>query len=154
MTAVKPIPEGQEGATPYLIVDAGARALEFYQKAFGAEVLMRIGAPGGGIGHAEIAIGGARVMLADEYPEIGYRSPRALGGTPVSIHLYVEDADAMVRRAEQAGAKVQRPVADQFYGDRNGTIEDPFGHVWTFATRKEDLTVAQMEERARAGGKA
>jgi PhnB protein len=111
---------------------------------------MRMDAPGGKIGHAEFAIGRARVMLADEYPEMGYRSPRALGGTPVSIHIYVEDTDAMVRRAQEAGAKVQRAVADQFYGDRNGTIEDPFGHVWTFASRIEELTLAQMEERARA----
>jgi PhnB protein len=147
---VNPIPAGQEAAAPYLIVDAGARALEFYQQAFGAEVLMRLDAPGGKVGHAEFTIGRARVMLADEYPEMGYRSPRALGGTPVSIHIYVEDTDAMVRRAQEAGAKVQRAVADQFYGDRNGTIEDPFGHVWTFASRIEELTLAQMEERARA----
>jgi PhnB protein len=151
---VKPIPEGQEGATPYLIVDAGSRALEFYQEAFGAQVLLRMDAPGGKIGHAEFTIGRARVMLADEHPEMGYRSPKALGGTPVSVHLYVEDADAMVARAERAGARVRQAVADQFYGDRNGTLEDPFGHVWTFSTRMEELTPDQMQERARALGKA
>jgi PhnB protein len=149
--AVKPIPEGYEGATPYLIIDGAARALDFYQKAFGATVGLRMDAPGGKIGHADIAIDGrAHVMLADEYPDMGYRGPKSLGGTPVSVHIYVRDVDAFVRRAEEAGATVTRPAQDQFYGERTAILTDPFGHVWSFATRKEDLTPEEMQRRGAA----
>src|SRR5712691_3595419 len=135
---VKPIPHGYHTATPYLIVSGAAGAIEFYKKAFGATELMRMADPKGKIGHAEIQIGDSHIMLADEFPEMGYRSPQSLGGSPVSIHLYVEDVDTLASQAIAAGAKVLRPVKDQFYGDRSGTFEDPFGHVWTIATHVED----------------
>jgi PhnB protein len=145
---VKPIPDGYHSVTPYLIVQGAAEALEFYAKALGATEVMRIPAPGGKkVGHAEIQIGDSRVMLADEVPEIGCRGPKALGGTPVSICLYVEDVDTLFQQALNAGAKEQRPVQDQFYGDRSGTLEDPFGHVWTIATHKEDLTDEEIAQR-------
>jgi PhnB protein len=146
--AVRSIPDGYATATPYLIVDGAARALEFYRKAFGAEELMRFDAPGGKVGHAEFRIGNSRLMLADEYPDMGFRGPRALGGTPVSMMLYVDDVDLAARRAVEAGAKVVRPIADQFYGDRSGTLVDPFGHVWTIATHKEDVPIDELKRRA------
>jgi PhnB protein len=148
--AVKPIPDGYHTATPYLIVHDGVRALDFYQRAFGATELMRMVGPGGKLGHAEIKIGNSPIMLADEFPEMGARSPQALGGSPVSILLYVEDVDARFHQAIAAGAKVVRPLADQFYGDRSGTLEDPFGHKWTIATHKEDVPPAEMQRRAEA----
>jgi PhnB protein len=148
--AVKPVPEGYHTATPYLIIKGAARALDFYQKAFGATELFRMPMPDGQVGHAEIKIGNSILMLADEYPDMGYRSPQSLGGTPVSILLYVEDVDAQFNRAIAAGGKVQRPVKDQFYGDRSGTLEDPFGHVWTISTHKEDLTMEEIAKRAEA----
>jgi PhnB protein len=151
--AVKAIPEGYHAATPYLVVDGAARALEFYRKAFGARERMRFAAPGGKIGHAEITIGDSVIMLADEHPEMGYRGPQATGGTPVSIHLYVENVDEVFPRAVSAGATVLRPVADQFYGDRSGTLRDPFGHVWNVATHKEDLSPEEMGRRAQAAMK-
>jgi PhnB protein len=144
---VKPIPEGYHTATPYLIVRGAERALEFYKKAFGATELMRFPAPEGKIGHAEIKIGDSPIMLADEFPDMGNRSPQSFGGTPVSIMLYVEDVDAVAKRAVAAGAKEQRPVKDQFYGDRSGTFEDPFGHVWNIATHKEDVSPEEMRRR-------
>ena len=153
---VKAIPEGWEGATPYLSIKGAAAAIEFYKKAFGATETMRMTGPDGRIGHAELMIGKAHIMVADEHPEIGFRSPQTLGGSPVTIHLYVEDVDALAARAEAAGAKVRRPVADQFYGDRGGQFEDPFGHVWYFATHKEDVSHEEMQKRAAAytvGGK-
>jgi PhnB protein len=151
MTArVKPIPEGYHAVTPYLCVKDAASAIGFYKQAFGAREVMRIGAPGGKIGHAEIAISDSRIMLADEYPEINFRSPRAIGGSPVHIHLYVEDVDSTVKQAVAAGAKVLSPVGDQFYGDRSGSLEDPFGHVWHVATHKEDLSTEEIQERAAA----
>jgi PhnB protein len=149
---VKPIPDGYHTATPYLIVQGGANAIEFYKKAFGATELFRMADPGGRVMHAEIKIGNSPIMLADEFPEMGYRGPKALGGTPVSILLYVEDVDARASQAVAAGAKVQRPVKDQFYGDRSGTFEDPFGHVWTIATHKEDVPPEEMSKRAAAAG--
>lgn len=151
---VKPIPEGYHTATPYLIVKGGARAIEFYKKAFGATELTRMADPSGKIGHAEIKIGDSTIMLADEVTEMGYRSPESLGGSPVSILLYVEDVDALFSQAVAAGAKVQRPVTDQFYGDRLGGLTDPFGHVWYIATHKEDVSPEEMQKRAAAAGRA
>ena len=147
---VKPIPEEYRSATPYLCVDDGARALEFYQKAFGAKEVMRMAMPDGKIGHAEIRIGDAPIMLADEHPEVHFRSPRSIGGTPVNIVVYVNDVDALVKQAEAAGATVARPPADQFYGDRMATLEDPFGHSWSFATHIEDVSPEEMQKRAAA----
>ncbi len=149
----KPIPEGYHTATPYLIVKDGARAIEFYKKAFGATELMRMADPSGKIGHAEIKIGDSPIMLADEVTEMGYRSPESLGGSPVSILLYVEDVDAVFSQAVAAGAKVQRPVKDQFYGDRIGGVTDPFGHAWYIATHKEDVSPEEMRKRAAAAGR-
>ena len=148
--AVKPIPDGYHSVTPYLIVSAAADAIDFYKKAFGAVELMRMPAPGGKVGHAEIKIGDSAIMLADEFPEMGYKSPTTLGGSPVSIMIYVADVDAVFSRAIAAGGREQRPVKDQFYGDRSGTLEDPFGHVWHIATHKEDVSAEEMERRAGA----
>ena len=150
---VKPIPEGYHTATPYLIVKDAARAIEFYKKAFGATELMRMPGPGGKIGHAEIKIGDSPIMLADEVPGMGFRSPESLGGSPISILLYVEDVDVVFSEALAAGAKVQKPVADQFYGDRSGGVTDPFGHVWYIATHKEDVSPEEMKKRAAAAGR-
>jgi PhnB protein len=143
---VKPIPDGYHTATPYLICKGAAKALDFYKKALGAEEIMRFDM-GGQIGHAEIRIGNSMIMLADEHPDMGYKSPQSYGGTPVSLVLYVEDADALVKRALGAGAKELRPVQDQFYGDRSGTVADPFGHVWTISTHKEDVPEEEMKRR-------
>lgn len=143
----KPIPDGLHGATPYLCCKEAARAIEFYKKAFGAVEAMRMAEPSGRIGHAEIKIGDAVIMLSDEYAEMGVRSPQALGGSPVAIHIYVDDVDALTTRAVAAGAKLLRPVADQFYGDRSGTLEDPFGHRWFFATHIEDVSPQELEKR-------
>ena len=150
---VKPIPEGYHTATPYLIVKDAARAIEFYKKAFGATELMRMPGSGGKIGHAEIKIGDSPIMLADEVPGMGFRSPESIGGSPVSILLYVEDVDSVFNEAVAAGAKVQRPVADQFYGDRTGGVTDPFGHVWYIATHKDDVSPEEMKKRAAAAGR-
>jgi PhnB protein len=147
-TAVKPIPEGYHSVTPYLILSRASDAIAFYKKALGAEEVTRLADPGGKIHHAEIRIGDSRIMLADEHPEIQALSPKTIGGSPVSIHLYVEDVDAAVKRAVAAGAKLTRPVADQFYGDRVGGIEDPFGYRWFIATHKEDLTTDEIHRRA------
>jgi len=146
-TKPQPIPAGYEPATPYLCCRNAAAAIDFYRKAFGATETTRFAEPGGRIGHAEIRIGTARVMLADEYPEFGGLSPQSLGGSAVSVHLYVEDVDALVSRAAAAGAKVLQPAADQFYGDRTSKIEDPFGHIWHLATRKENVRADEMERR-------
>jgi len=146
--AVKPIPDVYNTVSPYLIVDDGAAAIDFYKKAFGATERYRIGAPEGKIGHAEITIGDTTLMLADEYPEMGARGPKALGGTPVSFLIYVEDVDTRFKQALAAGGKETRPIKDQFYGDRSGTLEDPFGHTWTLATHVEDVTPEEMERRA------
>jgi PhnB protein len=145
---VKPVPEGYHTVTPYLIVKGGAQALDFYARAFGAVEHLRIGS--GKIGHAEIAIGNSRVMLADEHPEVGALSPATVGCSPVTLHLYVEDVDAVIARAVAAGATLIRPVADQFYGDRVGGIVDPFGHHWSIATHKEDLSPEELQRRAAA----
>jgi PhnB protein len=144
------IPEGYHTATPYLILTGAARAIEFYQQAFGATELMRLAAPGGKVMHAEIQIGDSRIMLADECPEMDARGPQMIGGTPVSLMLYVKDVDAVTARAVAAGAKLLRPVQDQFYGDRCGTLTDPFGHQWTIATHKEDVSPEEISRRAAA----
>ncbi len=154
MAKVKPIPDGFHAVTPYLVVKGADRALAFYARAFGARELVRMPAPGGRIAHAEIQIGDSRVMLADEHPEIAARSQESIGGTPVTLSLYVEDVDATVARAVEAGARVTRPVADQFYGDRAGGITDPFGHAWFVMTHVEDVSPDEMRRRmaARPGG--
>lgn len=148
--AVKPIPKGYHTATPYLIIKGAAEAIKFYKKAFGATEFMRMPGPDGNIGHAEIRIGNSPIMLADEFPGMGHFSPATLGGTPVSLMLYVEDVDSLFKKAVKAGATVLRPVVDQFYGDRSGTVSDPFGHVWTISTHKEDVTPAEMKKRMKA----
>lgn len=147
---VKPIPEGYHTVTPYLIVKDAARALEFYKQAFSATELMRFGGPNGKIMHAEIKIGDSPVMLADEIPDMGFRSPQSFGGAAVSMLLYVEDVDALFSQAVAAGASVLKAVEDQFYGDRSGTLTDPFGHVWTIATHKEDISPDEMRKRSEA----
>ena len=145
--AAKAIPAGYHTVTPYLIVDGAAAAIDYYQRAFGATESLRLDCGNGKIGHAEIKIGDSTVMLADEFPDMGARGPQAFGGTPVSLLLYVEDADAMVQRAIDAGGKEVRPVKDQFYGDRSGMVSDPFGHIWTIATHKEDLAPQEINRR-------
>jgi PhnB protein len=152
-TKAKPVPEGYHAVTPYLSVAGAAEALDFYKRAFGASEIMRMPGPDGKVGHAEIRIGDSRIMLADEFPGMDFLSPRARGGTPVHLHVYVEDVDARVAQAVAAGATVKRPVQDQFYGDRLGTVEDPFGHVWHFATHKEDLSPDELARRAEAAMK-
>jgi PhnB protein len=146
----KPIPDGYHTVTPYLILNAAGDAIAFYKRALGADEVLRMDDPSGKIHHAEIGIGGSRIMLADEHPEIQALSPKTIGGSPVSIHLYVENVDAAVERAVAAGAKLIRPVADQFYGDRVGGIEDPFGYRLFIATHKEDLTMDEIRRRAAA----
>jgi len=147
---VKPIPDQYRAATPYLCVSDGAQAMEFYQRAFGAKEVMRMAMPNGKLGHAEVKIGDAPIMLADESPEMNFRSPKSIGGTPVNIVVYVKDVDALVQQAESAGAKVVRPPANQFYGDRMATLEDPFGHSWSFASHIEDVPPDEMQKRAAA----
>ena len=148
--AARPIPEGYGAATPYICVKGAAAAIEFYARALGAKERMRLEAPDGTIGHAEITIGGAHIMLADEFVGMGVLSPKTLGGSPVTIHLYVEDVDAAAESFVAAGGKVIRPVEDQFYGDRGGKLEDPFGHQWWLATHKEDVSPDEVRRRAAA----
>jgi PhnB protein len=150
MAKVKPIPAGYHTIIPYLSIKGAADAIEFYKKAFGATESMRMPQPDGRIGHAELQLGDSRVMLADEFPEMDFRSPRSMGGSPVHIHMYVEDVDTVVSRAVAAGAKVVRPVQDQFYGDRSGTVADPYGHVWHVSTHTEDVSPEEMRKRAAA----
>ncbi len=145
--AVKPVPDGLTTVTPYMYVKNAAAALDFYKKAFGAKELSRFVDPKGQIGHAEIKIGDARIMLSEEHPEMGARSPQSLGGSPVSLLVYVPDADARFNQALSAGAKELRPVKDQFYGDRSGRLLDPFGHIWDIATHIEDVPVKEIERR-------
>jgi PhnB protein len=146
----KPIPDGYHTATPYLIIRGAGDAIEFYKKAFGATELFRFPTPDGKIGHAEIKIGDSPIMLADEYPQMGYNSPQTLGGSPVSLMIYVEDVDTTFNQAVAAGATVKEAVSDKFYGDRIGTLTDPFGHMWHISTHKEDVSVEEMEKRAKA----
>jgi PhnB protein len=141
------IPPGYHTVTPYLACADAAAAIEFYKKAFGAVEVMRMPAPGGKIGHAEVRIGDSRVMLTDEYREMNFLGPQSRGGTTVHIHLYVKNCDALFKKAVDAGAKVLQELQDKFYGDRTGSIEDPFGHVWHIATHKEDLSMAELRKR-------
>jgi PhnB protein len=151
---VKPIPDNYPQVMPYLIVDGASEAIEFYKGVFGATERMRLDGPDGRVGHAELEIGDAVVMLADENPSMGIEGPRSIGGTPVTIHVYVEDADATFERAVQSGAKQLRAVEDQFYGDRSGQFEDLYGHRWNVATHVEDISEDEMSQRAAeiAGG--
>ncbi|HJP94180.1 MAG TPA: VOC family protein [Pyrinomonadaceae bacterium] len=149
MADVKPIPEGYHSLTPYLIVDGAAEAIEYYKKAFGAVELFRMDHEGK-VGHAEMKIGDSPFMLADEHPQMGYRSPKSIGGTPVSLMIYVEDVDKIYKQAIDAGGTELKAVQDQFYGDRSGNLSDPFGHVWTVATHKEDVTQEEMDKRMAA----
>lgn len=146
--AVKPIPEGYHSVTPYLIVRGAAQAIEFYKKAFGATELMRFPGPNGTVAHAEIKIGDSPIMLADEGPE--HKSPQSVGESPVGLMVYVPDVDKVFTQAVSAGAKSTRSVQDQFYGDRSGNLTDPFGHKWTIATHKEDVSEQEMERRMQA----
>lgn len=148
--AVKPIPDGYHTLTPYLTVKGASEAIAFYTRAFGAEELFRMALPDGRIGHAEIRIGNSPIMLADEFPEMGNKSPGTLGGSPISLLIYVEDSDAIFARAVAAGATVLRPMADQFYGDRSGMVKDPFGHTWSISTHREDVSPDELERRAKA----
>lgn len=148
MADVKPIPEGYPQVTPYLCVDGAADAINFYCKVLGASERMRMPMPGGKIGHAELELGNSVIMLSDEAPEMGIRSPKAIGGTPVTLSVYVEDVDFVFEQALEAGATSLRGVEDQFYGDRSGQFEDPFGHRWSVATHVEDVPADEMERRA------
>ena len=148
MATVKPIPDGYPRVTPYLHVDGASKAIEFYRTVFGAKERMRLAAPGGRIGHAELEIGNSMIMLADEHPEMNIRGPKSVGGTPVTVLVYVEDVDRAFERALKAGAKELRPVQNQFYGDRSGQFEDPFGHQWNVATHVEDVPPDEMAKRA------
>lgn len=147
---VKPIPDGYHSTTPYVIVDGAARAIDFYKRAFGAKELLRIPAAGDRIGHAEIKVGDSVIMMADEHPEMDARGPKHYGGSPVSLLLYVTDADKQFKQALAAGGTEVRPVTDQFYGDRAGTLRDPFGHTWHIHTHKEDVSAAELNRRMAA----
>lgn len=148
--SVQPIPQGYHTLTPHLIISGAAAAIDFYQRAFGAVELFRIQHDGGIVGHAEIKIGDSVVMLCDEFPQMGARSPKTIGGTPASLMMYVPDVDGLVAQAIAAGATLKRPVQNQFYGDRSGVLEDPFGHVWTIATHIEDIPPEELAARAAA----
>jgi PhnB protein len=148
MAGVKPIPDEYPQVTPYLIVDGANAAIEFYAEVLGTTERMRLPGPDGRLGHAELQLGSSMIMLADEMPQMGILSPKTIGGSPVTISVYVEDVDAVFDRAVKAGAKALRPVEDQFYGDRSGQFEDPFGHRWSVATHTEDVPPDEMARRA------
>ena len=149
---IQPIPAGYHTVTPYLIIKNAAAAIEFYKKAFNAIEMARMPAPNGMIGHAELKIGDSMIMLADEFPEMDAKGPETFGGSPMSIMLYVEEADKIFQQAIDAGAKILRPLENKFYGDRSGQITDPFGYVWSIATHVEDVTPAEMERRMKEMG--
>ena len=150
MSPVKAIPEGYNSVTPYLIIHGAAKALDYYKDVFGATVLVRMDAGPNSVAHAEIKIGDSIVMLADEQPEMGFVGPKSVGGSPVCLLLYVADVDSVFQRAIATGAKKVKPVENQFYGDRSGTVTDPFGHVWTIATHVEDVSPEEMKNRMAA----
>ena len=156
MSKVSHIPTGYNSVTPYLVVKGASRAIEHYKKVFGATEVFRMDQPDGTVGHAELQIGDSRIMLADENPSMGqgHASAESIGASPVSLYLYIPDVDAVVERAVAAGAKVLRPVQDQFYGDRNGFIQDPFGHLWGIATHVEDVAPQELAERAKKATQA
>jgi PhnB protein len=148
--AVRPVPEGYSAVTPYLVVTGAADAIEFYKRVFDAKELMRFGGPDGKVAHAELQIGDSRIMLSDEHPQMGFRSPQSIGGSGTGIMLYVDDVDRVFKHGIDAGAKTHQEVKNQFYGDRSGTLIDPFGHVWTIATHIEDVSPEEMERRMEA----
>lgn len=150
MAKTNPIPEGYHSVTPYLSIKGAAKAIDYYKQAFGATELFRMAGPDGKIGHAEIKIGDSPIMLADEFPEMEFVSPQTLGGTPVGIMIYVDDVDKIYKQAISGGGKEVKPLQNQFYGDRSGTLKDPFGHVWTVATHVEDVAPEELERRAKA----
>ncbi len=152
--AVKPIPDGYSSVTPYLIVTGAARALDYYKMAFGATELMRFDGPEGKIAHAELQIGSSRVMVADEMPEMGHKSPQSLGGSGTGLMLYVDDVDATFERALTGGGTVMQAVENKFYGDRSGSLTDPFGHIWTISTHVEDVAPEEMQRRMQAASGA
>ena len=154
MAKVRAIPKGYRSVTPYLCVQGAAAAIRFYKRAFGAKEVMRMSMPGGRVGHAELLLGDSKIMLADEFPEMDFRSPASFGGTGVTIHLYVENVDKIFGRALKAGARELRAVMDQFYGDRSGQLEDPYGHRWNLATHIEDLSPKEMKRRGKAAMKS
>ena len=149
MSKISYIPKGYNSVTPYLVIKGAAKAIDYYKNVFGATEVMRMPGPDGRIGHAELKIGDSHIMLADEFSEMGHQGPLTLGNSPVSMLLYVEDVDSTVQRAVADGAQILKPVADQFYGDRMGFIQDPFGHRWGVATHKEDVSPEEMKERAK-----
>jgi PhnB protein len=156
MTKVSPIPQGYNSITPYLVIKGAAQAIEYYKNVFGATEVFRMDGPDGKVGHAELKIGDSRIMLADENPSMGqgHSSASTIGTSPVSLYLYIPDVDRVVERAVAAGAKILRPVQDQFYGDRSGFIQDPFGHLWGVATHVEDVAPQELEERAKKAKQA
>jgi len=149
MSKVHYIPEGYNSVTPYLVIKGAAKAIEYYKNVFDAKEVFRMDGPDGKVGHAEVQIGNSRIMLADENTAMGNRSAETIGGSPVSLYIYMPDSDAVVEKAAAKGAKVLKPVQDQFYGDRSGFFQDPFGHLWGVATHKEDVSPQEMEERAK-----
>jgi PhnB protein len=153
MAQVKPIPDGYHSITPYLIIKGAAAAIDYYKEVFGAKELLRIPQPDGRVGHAELKLGDSVIMLADEFPELNTVGPKTLGNSPVGLLLYVDDVDAVFAKSVAKGAEIYKELADQFYGDRNGTIVDPFGHKWTIATHKEDESPEEMQRRMAASKK-
>ena len=150
MSAVKPIPEGYHNVTPYLFVRSAANAIDFYKSVFAATEIMRMAGPNGKIMHAELKIGDSIVMLADENPQTGVMSPQTIGGFSVGLHVYVENVDAVIQKAVESGAKLLRPIKNQFYGDRSGSLLDPVGHMWSVATHVEDVSPEEMRKRMTA----
>jgi len=147
MSKVNYIPKGYNTVTPYLVIKGAAKAIDYYKNVFGATVVVRMDGPNGMVGHAELQIGDSRIMLADENPQMGNRSAESIGGSPVSLYVYLPDCDAVVAKAVAAGAKTLKQVENQFYGDRSGFIQDPFGHLWGIATHMEDVSPQEMKER-------
>jgi len=147
MSKVNYIPKGYNTVTPYLVIKGAAKAIDYYKSVFGATVVVRMDGPDGRVGHAELQIGDSRIMLADENPQMGNRSAESIGGSPVSLYVYLPDCDKVVAKATAEGAKILKPVQDQFYGDRSGFIQDPFGHLWGIATHVEDVSDKEMKER-------